>query len=263
MDWLRLASTLRAAFAGWLLISAVACARDDDSELLVAVAANFAETAALLRSEFESGSNHKLQLVVGSTGMLYAQIRQGAPYDLLLAADQRRPELLEAAGLAVAGSRHTYAVGRLVLWNPKLGRTLPERADALTLYLADTTGKIAIANPELAPYGAAALSTLARLGVAEQLREQIVRGENVGQAFALVATGNAELGFVALSQLLNQDSVPRGSRWEVPARMHPAILQDAILLSTAANKPAAIAFLDFLVSPGAQRIIERRGYGTL
>lgn len=226
---------------------------------LVAVAANFSDAMAQLEPAFEAESGHALTVTTGSTGKLYAQIVHGAPFDVLLAADRARPAKLEAEGHAVAGSRFTYAVGRLVLWSPDPARVAPGGIVALE---EGAFRALAIANPDLAPYGQAARETLAALGLEDALRNRIVMGENVGQAFALVATGNAELGFVALSSLRHARTNRAGSRWDVPADLHAPIRQDAVLLVRARENPTARAFLKFLRSDAARATIARLGYGA-
>jgi len=229
------------------------------AEALVAVAANFAEVMERLEADFERDSGHVLTVAVGSTGKLYAQITHGAPFDVLLAADQKRPQLLEGEGAAVAGSRFTYAVGRLTLWSPDEGRVA---ADGETTLRAGDFRSLALANPDLAPYGAAARQALERLGLWETLKPKAVMGQNIGQAHALVASGNADLGFVALSYVLSPRNDHPGSRWDVPAALYTPIRQDAALLSRAADNPAAREFLAFLRSDAARTLIETYGYGS-
>lgn len=228
-------------------------------EALVAVAANFSEVMERLEAEFERDTGHELTVTLGSTGKLYAQITHGAPFDVLLAADQRRPELLESGGLAVAGSRFTYAVGRLTLWSPDEGRV---GTDGEATLRAGEFRSLSLANPELAPYGLAAKKTLEGLGLWETLEKKIVMGENIGQAHALVASGNADLGFVALSYVLSPRNEQPGSRWDVPARLYTPIRQDAVLLSRAAGNAAARALLSFLKSEETRKLIESYGYGS-
>lgn len=244
------------AYLAFLLLCAGAAAGE---EALVAVAANFTEVMEQLEEDFESASAHELNVVVGSTGKLYAQIGHGAPFDVFLAADQRRPKLLEEEGLAVAGSRFTYAAGRLTLWSPEPDRIGDDGAATLR---EGAFRLLAIANPDLAPYGAAARQTLESLGLRASLEDKIVMGETIGQAHALVASGNVELGFVALSYVLSPRNKTPGSRWDVPARLHSPILQDAVLVSRAAGNPAARGFLDFLKSEEAKAVIESFGYGV-
>jgi molybdate transport system substrate-binding protein len=229
------------------------------AQALVAVAANFAVPLETLRATFERDSGHRLSVAIGSTGKLYAQIVHGAPFDVMLAADRERPRRLEAEGHAVAGSRLTYALGRLALWSRDVGRI---GADGAAVLRAGKFRRLAMANPDLAPYGAAARQALMALGLYDALRSRIVLGENIGQTFAMVATGNAELGFVALSSLREPDNAAGGSHWLVPAEFHEPIRQDAVLLVHGADNPAAQAFLAYLKSPAAQPLIVRFGYGV-
>ncbi|MCG8441517.1 MAG: molybdate ABC transporter substrate-binding protein, partial [Caulobacterales bacterium] len=215
---------------------------------------NFKTAAEALEAAFEARSDHRIALTSGSTGKLYAQIVNGAPFDVFLAADQERPRLLEEDGRAVAGSRVTYAVGRLVLWDPSGSAAGPERL-ARGAYR-----RLAIAQPDLAPYGAAAQQTLAALGLDAPTRPKRVFGESIGQAFAFVHTGNAELGFVALSQVLSLSPSRRGRWWEPPADLHNPIRQDGVLLARASENPAAQAFLAFLSGEAAAAVITGAGY---
>ena len=225
-------------------------------ETLLAAAANFAEPLAEIERAFEEQQPHRLRVAVGSTGKLYAQILHGAPFDILLAADQQRPMLLERDGMAVPGSRRTYATGRLTLWSAD-----PERiqGDIPALLASGSFRRFAMANPALAPYGAAAREVLEDFGLYASLRKKIVTAENIGQTYAMVATGNAEMGFVATSSLRSNGG---GSRWDVPADTHAPIRQDAVLLARAANNVAAREFLDFLHGEPAQMIISGFGYGV-
>jgi molybdate transport system substrate-binding protein len=229
------------------------------AEAVVAVAANFAEVAQRLAADFERQSGHRLTFVAGSTGKLYAQIANGAPFDVFLAADRERPERLEKDGLAPAGWRFTYAVGRLTLWSREPGRVGGDGAATLR---EGGFRLLAIANPALAPYGAAAKQTLETLGLWERLADRIVMGETIGQAHVLVASGNAELGLVALSGVLSPRNATPGSRWDVPPDLHAPIRQDAVLLARAAGNPAARDFLGFLRSEPAQAVIQSYGYGV-
>lgn len=238
------------------LLSSVAA---DAAEALAAVAGNFSDVIDRLQADFESTGEHTLVVSTGSTGKLYAQIDNGAPFDLFLAADQVRPEVLERAGKAVAGSRFTYAIGRLTLWSPDPARLAVNGAATLR---AGKFRKLAIANPELAPYGAAAIETLASLELLDTVRDRIVMGENIGQAHAMVATGNAELGFVALSYILSPRNSAVGSRWDVPQEFYSPIRQDAVLLVHGAGNSAALAFLDYLASDAARVVIESYGYAV-
>lgn len=229
------------------------------AEALVAVATNFIEMMETLAPRFTAASGHRLRLSSGSTGKLYAQIKNGAPYDVLMAADQLRPELLEASPQGVAGSRFTYAIGRLTLWSAETGRIGLDGPAALK---PDSFRHLAIANPKLAPYGLAAQETLAALGLWDRLQGRIVQGENIGQVHSMVATGNAELGFVALSAVMSRRNAVRGSRWDVPPHLHQPIRQDALLLAHGANNGAARAFLGYLKSAEARKIIASFGYGA-
>lgn len=223
----------------------------------VAVAANFLKPLQGMQAPFERTSGHTLIISGGSTGQLYAQITNGAPYDVLLSADEARPRLLEETGGGVAGTRFTYAVGRMTLWSAVPGLIGPDGAAFLR---AGGFRSLAIANPALAPYGLAAKQTLEQLGLWERLSGRIVLGENIGQTFAMAHTGNADAGFVALSQVLDAPG-PSGSRWDVPAHMHDPIVQQAILLEPGRDNPAALAFMRFLRGDAARRIITGAGYG--
>ncbi len=221
------------------------------------MAANFAEPLESLQADFQRGSEHRLTVVVGSTGQLYAQIVSGAPFDVLLAADQARPEQLVKRGLANAESRFTYASGRLTLWSADPLRLAAQGPEALR---AGSFRRLAMANPELAPYGSAARQTLLALGRFDELGPYIVMGQNIGQTFALVATGNAELGFVALSHVLSPRNAIIGSRWDVPNDLYTPIRQDAVLLNRALHNSAAREFLRYLSSVQARSLIQRFGY---
>lgn len=220
----------------------------------VAVAANFTEPAREIAAAFKEATGHEAVLSFGATGQLYTQIMQDAPFGVFLSADAERPERAVTEGLAAPESRFTYAVGRLVLWSREKGRVTGE--DSLR---RGDFQKLAIANPKAAPYGAAALETLAALGLREAIESKLVMGNNIAQTYQFIDTGNAELGFVAAAQLAGRDE---GSRWLVPERLHQPIRQDAVLLRKAAGSEAARAFLAFLKGPQAQRIIERYGYGA-
>ncbi len=226
-------------------------------ETTVAVAANAAEVVETLAADFERESGHRVTVTVGSTGKLYAQILHGAPFDVFLAADQERPRLLVEQGLAVEDSQRTYAIGRLVLWSSDAAEPVDEG-----VLKGGSFRKLAIANPDLAPYGAAARETLRELGLWENLRPKIVLGENVGQAFAMAASGNAELGFVSLSSALSPRHGREGSCWEVPEHLHTPIRQDAVLLKRARNNSAARDFHEFLETPAALKIMESFGFAA-
>lgn len=224
------------------------------AETTIAVAANFTEPAKEIAKAFEAGTGQAVVLSFGSTGQFYTQIKQDAPFAVLLAADAETPGKLASEGLAVAGSRFTYAIGRLVLW----GKTPAVPASEAALR-SGRFEKLAIANPKLAPYGAAAIETLTRLGLYDALAPKLVQGTNIAQTFQFVDTGNAELGFVALSQVIAKAG---GAYWLVPETLHAPIRQDAVLLGKGAADPTAKAFLDFLKGPEALKVIGKYGYGT-
>jgi molybdate transport system substrate-binding protein len=221
----------------------------------VAVAANFAKPLAALERAFETETHHELESRVGSTGQTYAQILNGAPFDVFLAADQERPRLLVEQGLADAASRFTYAEGRLALWTQD-----PKFIESLDLHLlaGNEFRWLAIASPELAPYGAAAKETLIALGLWETLQHRIVRGQSIAAAFAMAATGNAEFAFVALSQALAYEEP--GAYVVVPDSLYAPIRQDVVLIRHAKDNAAAVAFVRYLGSAEARMIIERFGY---
>lgn len=250
---------LRSRFVLSLLLAFSLTGPAAGEKAVVAVAANFTEVAERLAKDFERESGHTLTFVAGSTGKLYAQIANGAPFDAFLSADQETPARLEKEGQAVAGSRFTYATGRLTLWSSEPGRVGSDGAATLK---EGKFRRLAIANPELAPYGAAAKQALERLGLWERFRDRIVMGQTIGQAHTLVASGNAELGFVALSSVLSPRNETRGSRWDVPSGLHAPIRQDAVLLARAASNPAARGFLAFLRSAKAKTVIAGYGYGV-
>ena len=222
----------------------------------IAVAANFAEPMRALAAVLEKATGHRLELSVGATGRLYAQIRNGAPFDAFLAADSRAPAQLETDGLAVPGSRFTYATGQLVLWSTQLGLVDAQGAVLQT----DRFRKLVIANPKTAPYGAAALEVMIQLGLHDTLTPKLVQGESIGQAYNFAFTGNAELGFVALSQVLVGGQLKSGSMWRVPPALYTPIRQDAVLLQRGANNAAARALMALLRSPQGQAVIRSFGY---
>ena len=226
------------------------------AEVTVAVASNFSAPMQKLAQAFEQETGHKALLSFGSTGNLYAQIRNGAPYEVLLAADDATPRKLEAEGLGVAGSRFTYAIGTLVLWSKQPG-LVDEKGDVLR---SGKFERIAMANPKLAPYGAAAVETLTQMGVLQAVRPKVAQGENISQTYQFVATQNAQLGFVALSQVMVDGRVSQGSAWVVPAHLHSPIRQDAILLVKGRDAPAAAALMRFLRSERARALIRTFGY---
>lgn len=248
---MRLAPLTRALAGALLVLAGFSQARAGDVK--IAVAANFTEPVKEIGQGFEKATGHKLIMSFGATGQFYAQITQGAPFEVLISADQATPAKAVAEGHAVAGTSFTYAVGKLVLYSKTAGAVAGET----TLKEAKFT-KLSIANPATAPYGAAAIETMQALGVYEALAPKIVQGNNISQAFQFVDTGNAEVGFVALSQIAFVDG---GSRWVVPASLHKPIAQDVVLLKAGAGNDAAKAFLQYLRSPDARRVIEKYGYG--
>jgi molybdate transport system substrate-binding protein len=224
-------------------------------EAQVAVAANFANPAKRLADQFERTTGHKLAISAGSTGKFYAQIRNGAPFDVFLSADDATPLRMEKEKLAMPGSRFTYAVGRLALWSPMPGM-VDDKGEVLR---KGTFKRLAIASPKLAPYGAAAQQTMQKLGVWAALQRKLVHGENIAQTFQFVSSGNADLGFVALSQIQEAGKTIAGSHWLVPPSMHAPLRQDATLLARGQANAAASQFLEYLRSAPARELI--RGYG--
>ena len=225
-------------------------------EVRVAVAANFSEPMQAIAAAFARATGHRALLSLGATGAFYAQIRAGAPFHVFLAADDETPARLEKEGLAVAGSRFTYAIGTLVLWSARTGAVDKDGA----VLKRGGFARLALANPKLSPYGAAALQTLEKLGLSATLQPNFVMGGNIAQAFQFVSTGNAELGFVALSQVLKGGRVAAGSSWVVPATMHETIRQDAVLLVAGRDNAAASALLRQLREPAALALIHGFGY---
>jgi molybdate transport system substrate-binding protein len=223
------------------------------AEVKVAVAANFTQPAKEIAARFKARTGRDATLSFGASGQFYAQIANGAPFEVFLSADRERPEKAEADGLAVAGSRFTYAVGRLVLYSKTPG-LVDNRGAVLA---TGRFSKIAIADPKAAPYGVAAIETLKKRRVYTTLQPRIVQGSSITQAYQFVDTGAAELGFIALSQVV---SVKGGSRWIVPASDHAPIDQQAVLLKAGANSAAAKAFLAFLKGPEAKAIVRKYGY---
>ncbi len=222
----------------------------------VAVAANFTAPMQKIAAQFEIDTGHKAELSFGSTGKLYAQISHGAPFQVLLAADDKTPARLEREDKVVPQSRFTYAIGTLVLWSAHAG-TVDAQAQVLK---TGTFKHLAMANPKLAPYGLAAVQTMEKLGVAKALQPRFVQGENMGQTYQFVASGNAELGFVALSQVMVDGKISKGSAWQVPPHLHDPIRQDAVLLDNGKNNPAAQALMDYLKGDKARAVIQTYGY---
>lgn len=240
-----------------VLLSAVSTATVRAEEATIAVASNFSQAMTALSQEFEESTSHRLSVVLGSSGRLYAQISNGAPFDVFLSADAAKPAMLEEKGLAVQDSRSTYAIGRLALWGSRA--VAPVGADSL---LGDSLGSVAIANPRLAPYGLAASQVLDGLGLLAKPTFKLVQGENIAQTYQFVFTGNADLGFVSLSQLSGPNAKIMGNYWPVPNELHEPIVQDLVILKAGSGNAAAKAFTEFLKSPVATGIIESFGYLT-
>jgi molybdate transport system substrate-binding protein len=226
-------------------------------ELSVAVAANFAGPLARIAEGFTATSGHALKVSSGATGKLYAQIVAGAPFEVLIAADDETPKRLISEGHAVAGSSFTYAIGKLVLWSAQPGFVDDQGA----VLAAGRFAHLAIANPKVAPYGRAGAEVLEARGLADALAPKLVTGESIAQAYQFVATGNAELGFVALSQVAVPGKPAAGSSWLVPQSLYSQIRQDAVLLKAGEKSPAAAALLTYLKSAPAKRVIQSFGYG--
>ena len=225
-------------------------------EVQVAVAANFTAPMQKIAAVFEQDTGNKAVLAFGATGKFYAQINNGAPFEILLAADDDTPIRLDKEKQTVPGSRFTYATGRLVLWSAR-----DNYVDSAGKVLqSGTFNHLSIANPKAAPYGAAAVETLTKLNLMAQLQPKIVQGENISQAHQFVSTGNAELGFVALSQVSRDGKFTSGSGWIVPAAMHSPIHQDAVILVKGGTNPTARALMDYLKSDKAKAIIRSFGY---
>jgi len=224
-------------------------------QVLVAVAANFVPPFREIAIEFETATGHNVRVAAGSSGNFYSQVKNGAPFDVFFSADMERPKLLEDEGLGVKDSRFTYAIGRLVLWSPSLNLMKGEE----TLRSKQFT-RLAIANPKTAPYGLAAVQAMHKLDLWESLQPKMVMGENLGQTMGFIESGNADLGFVALSQVLDPKIKGHGNHWDVPNHLHEPIKQDVILLTKGKDNPAARALMAFMSGPQAKTIIERYGY---
>ena len=243
------------AAAFCLALLAACCARAADVQ--VAAAANLGPAIEKIAAAFARDTGHRAVVALGSTGKFYAQIRHGAPFEVLLSADAETPRKLVADGLARADTQFTYALGRLVLWSAR-DEVVDARGEVLR---QPGSGKLAIADPRLAPYGAAAVEVLRNLNVYEAWQPHLVTGESIGQAYQFAATGNAQLAFIALSQVAVHGRIPRGSGWLVPARLYTPIQQDAVLLNAGADNPAATAFLVYLRGNAARAILRNAGYG--
>jgi molybdate transport system substrate-binding protein len=225
--------------------------------VLVAVAANFSKPMTEIAAEFEKATGHSAKLAFGSTGKFVSQLENGGPFEILLSADEKAPQRLEQSGLTVPNSQFTYALGKLVLWSAKPGY-VDDQGKILT-----TGGfkHIALADPKLAPYGVAAVEVLKKMELFKKLEPLFVQGENIAQTFQFVSTANAELGFIALSQVIENGKIAKGSGWIIPGDDYVPIRQGAVLMKKGAENPAAPALLDYLKSAPALAIIEKYGYG--
>jgi molybdate transport system substrate-binding protein len=238
------------------LLLAISAGPAQAAQVLVAVAANFTAPMKTIAAEFTRDTGHQTKLAFGGSGKFYAQIRNGAPFQMLLSADDETPAKLVQEGMAMADSRTTYAIGTLVLWSAR-----PGYVDAKGEVLKKGQfNKIALANPKLAPYGKAAVEVLTGMGLLAPLAPKFVQGENIAQTWQFASTGNAELGFVALSQVMKDGKISSGSGWIVPAKLHTPIRQDAVILTSGKGNPAAEALMKYLKSEKAKAIIKAYGY---
>jgi molybdate transport system substrate-binding protein len=249
---LRASVRARLLAAACALLPGIGCA----GEVQVASAANFAGPLAKIVERFSAATGHTVKVSAGPTGKFHSQILAGAPYEVLIAADEARPKMLVDAGHAVAGTARTYAIGQLVLWSAQPGR-VDEKGAVLA---GGRFERLAIANPRLAPYGAAALEVLRASGLTDALAPKLVTGDSIAQTYQFVLSGNADLGFVALSQVAVPGKPLTGSMWKVPQSLYSEIRQDAVLLKAGENNPAARALLDYLHGPEALAVIEAYGY---
>ncbi len=246
--------TLSALLTAWL----IAASEVHADSISVAVAANFGAPMQTIATEFERDTGHRLLISSGATGAFYAQIKNGAPYQVLLAADADTPARIVKEGAAVGASQFTYAVGKLVLWSPQ-----PAVVDTGgEVLMRGQFAHIALANPKLAPYGAAAIQTMRALGVYAALEPKFVTGENIAQTCLFVSSGNATLGFVALSQVLKDGKI-EGSAWIVPSQLYQPLLQDAVILEKGRGKPAVEALMKYLRGEKAKAVIRSYGYGLI
>lgn len=241
-----------AALCAALLFSSQALAE----QVQVAVATNFTAPLQAIAAEFEKDTGHSVVASFGATGQLYAQIQHGAPFEMLFSADASTPARLDSEGQGVSGSRFTYAVGSLVLWSATPGYL--DGSDAALK--ANQFRRLAIAEPKTAPYGLAAIQVLEKLGLTEAVQGKLVTGQSIAKALHFIATGNAELGFVALSQVYQDGQLSSGSAWIVPAELHTPIRQDALILKKGEHNPAAAAFMAYMKSEKAAAIIQSYGY---
>ncbi|KPG96438.1 molybdate ABC transporter substrate-binding protein [Pseudomonas sp. MYb2] len=243
-----------AGLVSLLAVFAASAAQAD--EVQVAVAANFTAPIQAIAADFEKDTGHKLVAAYGATGQFYTQIKNGAPFEVFLSADDTTPEKLEKEGDTVKGSRFTYAIGTLALWSAKEGY-VDSKGEVLK---KNEYQHLSIANPKAAPYGLAATQVLEKLKLTEATKTKIVEGQNITQAYQFVSTGNAELGFVALSQIFKDGKVTSGSAWIVPASMHDPIKQDAVILNKGKDNAAAKALVEYLKGPKAAAVIKSYGY---
>jgi molybdate transport system substrate-binding protein len=239
-----------------LILALFATGAVQADDIQVAVAANFTAPMKEIAAAFEQETGHQVKAVYGATGKFYAQIKNGAPFEILLSADETTPAKLVEEGAAVAQTQFTYAIGTLVLWSAKPGFVDDQGA---VLKQGDFQ-KVAIANPKTAPYGAAAVEVLTDLGLLDAVQPKFVTGENIAQAFQFASTGNAELGFVALSQVMKDGKITEGSAWIIPDTLHAPIRQDAVVLEKGKDKPAATALMEYLKGDEARAIILSYGY---
>lgn len=246
---------MRRPFIAALLALAASLAHA--GEVQVAVAANFAGPLARIGEGFTAATGHVLKISAGATGKFYTQVISGAPFEVLIAADDETPKKLAAEGHAVAGTNFTYAIGKLVLWSAQPGFVDDQGA----VLASDKVKHVAIANPKVAPYGAAAMEVIKARGLSDAVTPKLVTAESIAQAYQFVATGNAEIGFVALSQVAVPGKPTPGSYWAVPANLYGEIRQDAVLLKAGADNPAAKALLEYLKSEAAKKLIREFGYG--
>ena len=225
-------------------------------EIKVAVASNFANVLKEVAIEFQKDTGHQLAITPGATGKFYAQISNGAPFDVFLSADDETPRKLAQEGKAIASSQFTYAIGRLALWSPN-----PEMIDKTADILKTDKFKfIAIANAKVAPYGQAAVQTMQKLGVLTKIEPRVVQGESISQTYQFVSTGNAQLGFVAMSQIVENGKIKMGSAWIVPEDMHEQLKQDAVVLQSCKHMSACQALIDYLKSEKAKKLMASYGY---
>jgi molybdate transport system substrate-binding protein len=239
-----------------LLLAVAAQGSAFAAEAQVAVAANFAEPIKAIGAVLEKTTGHTLKVTLGATGKLYAQIKNGAPFDVLLSADTATPEKLEKEGLGQPGSRFTYATGKLVLWSADTKR-VDAKGDVLK---AANLGKVSYANPKVAPYGAATMQVIDKMGLTAAITPKLVQGESIGQTFTFVSTGAADVGFVAMSQVLEGGKLKSGSMWVVPQNLYDPIRQDAVVMQKSAGNEAAQALMKLLKSPNIKDLIRSYGY---